>query len=266
MKKIFLIITFVFFQITFTQKIHSQTDTENKIKTQLPTGVFLREIERIPDLDIESYAGIYIEEPKIAGVPENIDYDLGLYFTCPESTNGQAIYGTYHLFLFQKNKIISDIIIPSSDDQYDENNETKQSLCYYNTKFNNCFYFYGYRDCDNLSKVKLEKTKLINFKDCTGRGLRYEFILVGDTYACGWTNYLVAGYDLIKNEMVIYPVRKEINTYYWFPRFLPNNEGVVIKEIQCGDHGNETYEKQIYKFDNLNCVYELINIEKRPCE
>jgi len=266
MKRHFLFFVVFSINIFLVNNVISQSVIENKIKAQIPFGVFLREVERIPDLDLESYAGIYIEEPIIAEVYKGTDPDLGLYYNCLETTSGQEIYGTYHLFLFQNNKIISDIIIPPSLEQYDENNKTKQSLCYYNTKYNNCYYFYGYRDCEKLSKTKLEKTKLINFKDCTGRGKRYEFILVGETYVCGWTNYLVSGYDSNKNEIVIYKIKKDEYNYYWESRFKPNNDGVVIKEIQCGDHGNETYEKQIYKFDKLNCVYELINIEKRPCE
>lgn len=252
--------------LLFTFSIKAQTDIESIIKEKLPKGVFLREYERIPDTKIESYLGIYIENYSIAEVQKNDGMGLGLYYTCPEYTLGQTIEGVYHLFLFQNNNKIADLIIPPS---YSEDSTNVQELCYYNTEQNICRFFEEHQDCsecDSKSNTKLKKAKLINFRDCTGSGKKHDFILVGSTEACGIVNYLVAGYNEELNTIEIYNIEYDNNICQWYSSFYPDEQGIAVIEILCGDHGNEIYTKYTYKFNKSTRIYELVDVIETSCE
>ncbi|MBK9403731.1 MAG: hypothetical protein WBQ38_11235 [Ignavibacteria bacterium] len=74
-----------------------------KIKSGLPTGAFLREYEKLLDVDDEIYIGLYItdfSDPVVPVTPEN-QSDLNNLFSspCPEITLGQSITGNI-LLLF----------------------------------------------------------------------------------------------------------------------------------------------------------------------
>ncbi|HEY5122742.1 MAG TPA: hypothetical protein VIL99_09480 [Ignavibacteria bacterium] len=266
--KLVLLIAFV----VFNSSLFAQIDIESKIKEKLPNNVFLREFEKIPDTKRESYVGIYIENFVIANVP-NISNDpmggeLGFYYTCPEQTLGQTISGIYHLFLFQDNSIKSDVIIPPA---YPENSSNEQELCYQNTEYNLCWHFEDKNNCDRISEsnnstTNLRKAKLIDFKDCTGSGKKHDFVLVGETEACGWVCYLVAGYNEELNKIEIFDIKNPFGISQWFARFYPDEQGDAIIEILCGDHGFETYTRETYKFNKENRRYELIDIIETPCE
>ena len=266
MKKSFLEISILFSVILIifsNYSVYAQTNTETLIKEKLPNGVFLREYEKVPGTNTESYIGIYIENYSITEVQKENDMWPGLYSSCPEQTLGQTISGVYHFFLFQENKIISDIIIPPS---YSEDNSNVQELCYYNTEENLCRYFEEWHNCDGKSQTKLRKARLINFRDCTGSEEKHDFVLVGSTEACGFINYLVAGYNEENNIVEIFNIKHENNIYQWYSRFLPDEKGEAVFEILCGDHGNETYTKYTYRFNKSSRIYELIDVVETPCE
>lgn len=262
--KIIKIITIMLFYYYPVNNTVSQDSIENEIKSILPKNVFLREVEKIPDTKNDSYLGIYIEKPIIADIQKEEVKGMGLYITCPEQTMGQTIKGIYHIFLFKDKKIISDIVIPPS---YSEDNTNTQELCYYNTRENLNLYFKGIEKYDEDTIKDLEKAKLIIFKDHTGSGLYHDFVLVGQTLACGWVEYLVGGYNEKLNRAEIYPINKNNKeTFKWYPRFYPDNKGNVEVITSCGDHGNENYLKEIFKFNKQTRSYKLIDIIERPCE
>jgi len=258
-----IILFFVYFFVFFNCSINAQINLEGKIKEQLPENIFLREYEKIPGTKLESYIGIYIENYSITEVQKENDMWPGLYSSCPEQTLGQTISGVYHFFLFQENKIISDIIIPPA---YSEDNSNVQELCYYNTEENLCRYFEDGQNCDGKSQTKLRKAKLINFRDCTGSGKRFDFVLVGTTEVCGFVDYLVAGYNEKLNSVEIYKIKHENNIYQWYSRFYPDERGEAVFEILCDDHGNDLYTKYTYRFNKSSRMYELIDVVETPCE
>lgn len=221
----------------------------------LPKEVFLREFEKIPNLNNESYLGIYVKNYDIGN-----DVSKKEFFSCPEQTVGQPITGEYHLFLFQNNKIVNDIIIPSPEFSSGD----IQSLSYLNTKENNNIYFGGdfYTESD---KNKVEKTKLINFYDYTGDGLKYEFLLTGATEVCGHTLKLVAGYNQIENNALVYKINLSDQVVYWFSNFNPSNNGSVSVQWLCGDHGSDIETTKIFKF-NKKDGFDLISDSSKKCE
>lgn len=264
MNKIFINFSLVFLLFLSCSTVSSQIEKE--IKEQLPKNVFLREYEKIPDTKIESYIGIYIENYSITEVQKENDMWPGLYSSCPEQTLGQTISGVYHLFLFQNNKIISDIVIPSA---YSEDGSNVQELCYYNTEYNLCRHFEikdGCPDCRGKSEYKLKKAKLINFMDCTGSGKRFDFVLVGPTEACGDIARLVVGYNEELNSVEILKIKNENNIFQWYCRFYPDDTGEAVFEILCGDHGNDVYTRYTYRFNKSSRMYELIDAIETPCE
>ncbi|MCX6159195.1 MAG: hypothetical protein NTY74_14540 [Ignavibacteriae bacterium] len=137
MKHLYLKAIIIVFLGVINGNMFAQNIIETKIKDKLPKGVFLREYEKIPDMKVDSYFGIYIENPVIAKVPNEDGFGQVLYYICSERTLGQTISGIYHLFLFQDNTIKSDIIIPPA---YSDNITMEQELCYFNTEYNLCWH------------------------------------------------------------------------------------------------------------------------------
>jgi len=227
-----------------------------KIKSGLPIGAFLREYEKLIDVEDEIYIGLYItdfSEPVIPVTPENQSDLSNLFYTCPESTLGQSITGNYFAFIFKNNKVISAIKIPALDEEYSLYN----SICLYNTPKNNCYYFNFDNDksCKNFSTSTLEKTDLIQLLDLTGDSKRNEFILTGVQDACD---------DEESKNVMVYPVVRNNLKYYWNYRFVPLNGECTVTYL-CGDHGNETYTREDYKFNDLRKQYELIHNEEKEC-
>lgn len=220
----------------------------------LPSESFLREFEKIPNLNNESYLGIYVKNYEIGA-----DISKKDFFSCPEQTIGQPVTGEYHLFLFQNNEIINDIIIPSPEFSSGDS----QSISYLNTKENNNIYFGGdfYTESD---KNKIEKTKLINFYDYTGDGLKYEFLLTGATEVCGHTLKLVAGYNQTENKALIYKINLSDQVVYWASNFNPSNNGSVTIQWLCGDHGSDTETTKLFQF-NKKDGFDLISDTSKKC-
>jgi len=268
MKHIYFKSIIIVFLAILNSSMFAQNNLEIKIKDKLPKGVFLREYEKIPEMKVDSYVGVYVENPVIAKIPSEDGFGQGLYYICTERTLGQTISGIYHLFLFQDNTIKSEIIIPPA---YSDNNTMEQELCYFNTEYNLCWHFEDKNNCDrnsesNNSTTNLKKAKLINFKDCTGSGKKHDFVLVGTTEACGWVCYLVAGYNEELNKVEIFDIKTQYEITQWFSRFYPNEQGESLIEILCGDHGFDSHSREFYKFNKSSRIYELIDIVETPCE
>lgn len=228
-----------------------EKNIEKKINEVLPSGAFLRDFEPIPNLTPTSYLVLYVKNPKFDEIPKERDQ---LYTTCPELTRGQAIEGEYHLALFQKNSFTSDIVIPPS----------RQKLVFKNTKYNIYSAFNGSKP-EKEEEFELEKVKLIHFQDYTGDNQPYEFRLIGETFACGYTSYLIAGYNPKKGEVTLYPIKEKGKTYYWSIRFSPNSSGRAEVIISCGDHGSDVEERKIYQFNPDEEAYFLIEEKVIPC-
>lgn len=234
-----------------------RNNPEKRITGLIPASAMLREIELIPDATPTSYLGLYIENPKDADISSN-DYS-----SCPEETKGQAINGTYHLFLYQQNKIVNDIKIPAAyPDEF--NDQYYQGFPLKNTKINNYRFFKGIEPIKS-DESKIEKTKLIHLGDYTGKRDRNDFLLVGNQSPCGHVEYLVAGYDRNANRAIIYPIQSGTGIGYWFDNFTPNDSGSVVVSNFCGDHGSEIETHKFFSFDSEKQAYVLWRDDKNNC-
>lgn len=254
-----------------------------KVSKILPAKVFFRDLEKIPEINF--YMGVYIKNYKVnerylLDVLNNGD----ILYTCPEEIEGQvSVIGEYHLFVYNNDKIISDKLIPVSNNYKNENNSNNQSFSLVNTKINN-LYLYDKAAINsdlNYEKIKekyrLERTKFINFADYTGDNLPHEFIIVGFYLSCGHEERLIAGFDQEKNEVIIFPIKNDLipnytnNTVgrkfvYWQDNFMPNNKGAVHYTWNCGDHGSLTEIKKNYTYNQQGKYFELISESERKCE
>ncbi len=244
-------------------------DITTRVEALLPKNSFLRELALIPDIFPESYLLIYVEDPKFNEIPK--DASGYIYMSCPEVTEGQAIEGIYHLALFQNNSIVNDKIIPVGDNVVFNNSEEagesaalRQKLVFKNTKINIYWMFNGLEP-SKQEEYNLEKVTLINFKDYTGDGQKYEFKLIGATFPCGHTEFLIAGYDQENNKAVVYPVVENQDTFYWRDNFDPDSVGKVEWRFQCGDHGNDLEEYKLYQFNTDQENYILTEDKETPC-
>lgn len=238
---------------------------EGKIQKVLESGVFLREIELIPGISPESYLAIYIEDPKFDEAPVK---EEGLFLSCPESTEGQAIDGIYHLILFQNNSVVNDLAIPSvsfvfvGSEQSDD--PLRQKLAFKNTK-SNIYWMFGGPESSREEAFDLQTVDLIKLKDFNGDGQEFEFKLTGPTSPCGHTQYLIAGYDKKNNQAVIYSIIGSGQTFHWHDNFTPDASGLVEWFLRCGDHGNDIEEHEVYQFDPQENAYILQKKEQNPC-
>lgn len=226
---------------------------KRQIQELLPSGVFLREMEPIPNVSSESYLVIYINHPKV-DKPEETSPTL--YMTCPESTTGRAIEGVYYLALFQDGAIVNTVAVPPKN--------KRQALVFQNTKLNIHWKFGGPKPSPE-EEFEPEEVKLINFEDYTGDGQKHEFRLTGATLACGHTQYLIAGYDKQINQAVVYPVVEGDRSFYWMDNFLPDSSGNVEWRWPCGDHGAEVERYKRYRFDSEKKAYLLSESQESPC-
>lgn len=263
MKYIVLITVLIILTLTsFSQQVNG---IEDEIRAALPGRAFLREFEKVPDVNANIYIGLYVLNSKSSlkkEYPADQMDQNNLYFTCPEATTGQPIVGDYYLFSFSDKKITSSIVIPSC---YGDSLSNENMFSFYNTPENNCNSFtFNSENCQNIATNMLEKTKLIQMMDLTGDKKRNEFVITGTQDACGFINRLIAGYDEESKKAVIYPVSNGKSITQWNYRFVPT-DGTCSVVILCGDHGNETYERKDYRFNDLTKQYELTFEETKEC-
>lgn len=210
-----------------------------QIKDLLPENTFLRDFEKIPDTD--SYFAIYIENPELA----EEEKEKIVYSSCSFQSLGQSIKGTYHFAVFKKGTLVSDIV-----------QEPIQELVYKNIKKN------IQEKTFKWNEFQMKKVKLINFQDLNGDGKEHEFRLAGETHPCGFTKYLIAGYD---EQGIVYPIQRGLQTHYWMERFEPNSQGIVEIENACGDHGSNVLEKFFYSYDPEGKAYVLDKATIEEC-
>ena len=236
-----------------------------EVYQQLPSEYFLRDLVKIPGQ--EKYLGVYVENYEVI---ENPNFDD--YIACGEDIAGQIqIKGDYVLFMFDGEKIYRALKIPD----YDDESAGKVSFSLLNTKSNN-FYFYG---CPESDSNEIERSNLINFKDYTGDGLDYEFLLIGERLSCGHLTRAVAGYDAEFDEPIFYNISKSLyagdykylvtqnspDDFYWVNNFKPDSNGDVEIIWQCGDHGAVTQETDRYIFNNQDKEYRRIYHGEEAC-
>lgn len=255
-----------------------------KVSKILPSEVFFRDLKKIPGTD--KYLGIYVKDYKID--EQNVLYgvfeDGSILNTCPDEIYGQvSVNGEYHLFLYENGKIISDKIIPVSEDNKNDDGSDKQMFSLINTKEHNLYLYNKYIFIVNgnsekiKDKYRLERTTLLNFADYTGDGLQHEFVIIGFYLSCGHEERLIAGFNREKNEVIIYPIINDLDVdnvnetvgqklIYWHDNFMPSKKGEVNYIWNCGDHGSLIESKKLFNFDSQRKLFELISTTEKKCE
>lgn len=233
------------------------TAIENDIQKLLPVGALLREVKPIVTYDDkpQTYIGIYVVDGKIDPPQAGIER----YTTCPEETTGESITGVYHVFAYRSGSIFSDKTLPSSE------LGPISAFAWKNTMRNNFRYFDG-PAVRNDQANDLELTKLINLKEYTGDGRQNDFILYGESLACGHKENAVVGYIESIDEVIFYPIVKGAATTYWMDNFVPDHRGSVQVSWNCGDHGSETETHQYYSFNQGHNAFVLEKKSEKPCE
>ncbi len=213
-----------------------------QLQSVLPEGTLLREFTYIPGVTPTSYLLLYVEKGN------KLD-DWG-YDSCPGMILGVAIAGNYHLALFQNGTVISDVKIPKPSD-YDD--ATSLELVYKNTKEN----IFGL-DANASDANEVIVASLLQLKDYTGEGKKYEVVFTTTQGGCGIFDGLVAGYDPEDNKVRLYSD--------WIPRFSPNSSGEFNYLFECGDHGNVTRIEETYEFDKSAKKFIQTSHKETPCE
>lgn len=237
------------YKIRQTQ-IECPLGVKTEIEKLLPKKTFLRDCTEIPlwlhglvPLDSHNrdlYLFVYIEN----GYQSSF-YDFN---SCPGEIMGTALRGNYHLALFQKNQIIDDIVLPKSGYQ------DQLELPYLNTKEN----LYEKGEYLEKEKNKLEKVKLLTFKNYTGSNRDLDLILTTTGGGCGFYDSLVAGYDEGQNKIILYSG--------WIGGLNPDRNGESYVLFSCGNHGNTVQSEIKYKFNPTSKKFEKIYEKETPCD
>ena len=218
---ILTLLTFYRYKILRETKISQQLS--NPVQKLIQEGSLLRDYQEIPGVD-NSYLVIYIKP----------GYTFNTWdYSCPGFMLQDSIIGEYHLALVQDNKIINDLVIPLSSVSQAYQTDGKLELIYKNK-------FTG----NGLGEVNIEDRvvqKLIEFKDLTGDGQPYEFLLTTTGGGCGFNESIVGAYDPEENQAILYSD--------WIMRFQPDENGESYYLFECGDHGNEIRQEARYKYD-----------------
>lgn len=241
------------------------------ISSVIPAKAYLREYEKLVDIKRDIYIGLYVTDYKETTKPiiPPADYDssdstLGYFFNCLSQTNGQPLSGDYYAFVYNEGEITSLYKLPKPFDLGTD----PLFLCLYNTPYNICNqYNIGNADlkCDEKSDKTLEKLDLIQLADYTGDGKKNEFQLVINTTGCGFRNHMIVGYNENLDKIMGYPVVVNDNKLYWYERFDPLG-GFASIVYDCGDHGNETYSRNDFRFNKKTLQYENVFSVEKPCE
>lgn len=247
---------------------------EKTILNVIPYWSFLREYKEIPWVNW-TYLWIYVKNYLILEEWKQ-EYSFNwekmpLYSDCFWNVEWQWIKWEYYLFTFKDWKILSEKEIPVwfRFDNLSYNTELpKLTFSYYNTRYNNSYYFLRkeveYNDENNFS---IEKTSLINFSDYNWDWINNEFFLVDHwNQVCWHNNYLIAWYDNKTNWIIIYWIKsKDWTTWYWWDNFIPDEKWEVVNWWNCWDHWAETLNKTYYKFNKESNIFEYIKNENRNC-
>ena len=235
---------------------------ENIIKQKIPTGAILREYKELA-WNNGLYVWIYIKNYKFDKEMNTVDTEIP-YSTCPEEVQWQWISWEYHLFTFQNNLLTSDIIIPLGFRNISYPG-AELNLSYMNTKLNNSYYFWWVKPKDNSEEYIIEKSDLLNFKDYTGDGIPYEFLLLDHwDQVCWHNNYLVAWINS-QLKIVIYWIKWNNGTVFWDDNFIPDSKWEIQNGWQCWDHWAWTEKKNIYFFSPQTNTFILKSSTEKDC-
>lgn len=149
---------------------------KNSLTKVIPQGAMLRDYIKLNGTRDLSYLLIYIEKGYTP-----LDVKPGEMMSCQGEVAGQPIRGKYHLGLFEKNKLVNDIVISNS----------QVELVYKNIKGN------IYNDLNRADKLETEVVPLLVLKD-------FKFILKTSGKGCGSVKELVAGYVQDTNQVKIF--------------------------------------------------------------
>lgn len=261
-----LVLGIAFYWIGFASKSHEVVQskvetTEQKIKKLLFQYAYLRDYQKIPNIEPESYLAIYVNDSKVDTPKPGWNYDA----SCSESSEGRAIEGIYYLALIQNDKIVNDIKLPGYEaTQLDDPMLNALRIVYQHTK-SHVYYRDGGEKPPAEHEYDLVDIKLLNLQDLNGDGEKMEFILDGRTFGCGHTEHLIAGYDKANNKAIVYPIINKGKTTYWMDRFWPDASGKVETGWGCGDHGTEIEDKSVYKYDSQKEGYIFVENIKKKC-
>jgi hypothetical protein len=242
------------------------------ITKQIPQKAFLREYKKLEDVKKNCYIGLYVinyKEPTTPIIPpRNSDESnppTNYFLDCISATNGQTLSGDYYAFIYKNGKITSSVKLPKPA----ELDTIPLFLCLYNTPSNiNDQYDYEGKNTNNkevLSNNTLKKVDLIQLMDLTGDGKKNEFLLSINYSGCGFRDHLVVGYNEKKDKVMVYPVAENGYIQYWCERFVPK-KGFASVVYGCGDHGNDTYIRNDYRFNPQKDLYENVYSEKKVCQ
>jgi|GEM_PF-6250069 len=252
---IFLLTIFLLtFAASTTVADAGENDTVGRIKALLPEGSMLRDYEPVPNTD--KFLVIYIVDPEIEEHEPDTDYS-----TCPPLVNGQPIYGEYHLALYDDGHFVNDVTIPWDS-------SWKMKIVYRQPEENLRWKSFEEMYPEKDEPFRMKRVKLLTFSDLTGDGLAHQFQIEVFGGACGHASVLTAGYSKERNKAMVYPIlgSNPFRPYYWHDNFYPNENGEFTWELRCGDHGNGTYQREEYVFDEELQAYILKEKESTPCK
>lgn len=249
-----LIISFLLLTLFPSLSLAGTTGVKNRIKALIPKDSMLRDYELIPNTD--KYLVIYIVDPEKEEHGPDTDYS-----TCPPLVNGQPIYGKYHLALYDDGYFINNVTIPWTS-------SWEMKIVYRQPEGNVRRRSFEEMYPEKDEPFRMKRVKLLTFSDLTGDGLAHQFQIEVFGGACGHSYVLTAGYSKERNKVMVYPIRgaNPFRPYYWHDNFYPDENGEYTWELRCGDHGNGTYQREKYVFDQELQAYVLKEKESTPCE
>lgn len=250
---------------------------ESFIHNRVPAGAALREVAAVPGAP-NSYLAIYVVHPVLEPAApidtfRNAAGNLSLtrYGSCP-AANGQVARGVYHLILFRDGAVVNDVAIPGDPEgELYATDPDALALSFRNTPWN----LFGAglgpkpRDDDPSAWYDLKPTPLLALRDLTGSGVANAFLMRVPAEPCGFTRFLVAGYDATTDRAVVYPIfdaGSQGSPSQWATNFIPDSSGRVVQQLGGCDHGGAGPDiRRIYQFDRARRAYIFVREEQSAC-
>ena len=257
------------------------------IKKTIPSGAFLRDFS--PLQGGKGFLVLYVLNPTLSSVSAVLDgNDSTGWFPswCGAGDFGQTVEGTYKLALVRDSHIVNEINIPFPDfDKWPDHNlekPTSDGVVGYmdmndpkgvwksegalTLRQPRCLLdgSYGESTC-NGSGIDFLETRQLNPMDLTGDGLPYEVRFMTEYISCGNDYYVIAGYNKVIDQVMIYPVIDSEGEHPSYKNFNPRADGTVIDDSGC-DHGATQHSITNFKFDQKKNGYvEYHTTESMEC-
>lgn len=261
-----IIAIIIFSLFTFRNPLLPTKTIQDRI--QLPADSLLREFKNLPEFGPDTYLVLYVVHPKID--PPLKPEEIGMHTTCPTMRDGQAVEGNYHLAIFDKDKIVSDVLIPGYDYPGDseatrsgieKRNNIKMPL---NNYLLNMSWLYNWPKPESAHEAETVTVPLLVLDDLNGDSVKNEVLFYGQTFACVKAEGLVAGYTPDK-QVHVYSIKTPERMYNWLTGFSPDQTGHATTGWECGDHGASTEEHVKYQFDPIKMMYVQTDFEHKQC-